>query len=135
MNRFAFTTLLLLALPFQAISTESVDRTARLEYEKCMRETRAARAACTAGCGNILASCYERQISIIQADSEAQLERLKAGRCTEQAEKLANHFDVLKANNDGIQGFHGTWSGFELAIQTELLKNRALQMLAHECAA
>jgi hypothetical protein len=82
-----------------------------------------------------MASCYERQIGFIQADSELQLGKLKGGRCSEQAEKLASNFDALQDGNASLQAFQGSWSGFELSVQSELLKNRAIGMLAHECGA
>jgi hypothetical protein len=126
--------LLSVAFPLQAFSAPSVEQAAKQEFKRCLKETKKARDECTfGGCGNIMWSCYERQIQVIQSDSELQLDKLKAGRCSAEAERLVHNFDTWQTANENLDAFNRTWSGAELSVQSQLLKNHALQMLAYEC--
>jgi len=137
MPRLAYVLLFLpFAFPLHAFGAPQVERAAEQAFQRCLKETKAARVACSSGgCGNILASCYEQQIGVIVADTDLQAGKLKNRSCSAQAETLLSNFDTWQAANAGLQAFDGTWSGFELKVQSELLKNRAVRLLARECGA
>lgn len=116
------------------LAAGSVAATAKKEYLNCLRETERARRECTfGGCGNILVSCYEREIAVIETDSEKLAQSLQMKSCASQALQLISNFDSLEAANSKFSLLRGSWSELDLKVQTALLKNQALQAFSKEC--
>jgi uncharacterized membrane protein len=127
---------LLLALMLFAAQALAMDISvkAKSEYKQCLRETKKARNECTqGGCGNIVASCYERQIAAIDQQNSEIFERLKQAGCEKSAEQLSIEFADFSERIFKLQAFDNTWSGFDLKVDVALLKNKALLSLVSEC--
>ena len=112
----------LMLLAAQAEAKE-IALVAKREYNACLKETAQARAECSyGGCGNILASCYERQIDVFEHDSEKRVDHLTALNCKEQAHVVSDRFNKLGEELVKLREFEHTWSGYELRVETAHLK-------------
>jgi hypothetical protein len=128
-----FVLLMLMLFTAQAVAAD-IAMQAKSEYKQCLRETKAARDACVyGGCGNILASCYERQIDVIDRQTNEIFLRLKQSHCEKSAEQLNVEFTDFSERILKLQAFDTTWSGFELKVEIALTKNKAFVLLESEC--
>jgi uncharacterized membrane protein len=124
---------MLMLLAAQAVAADIAIK-AKSEYKQCMREMKTARNQCVqGGCGNIVVSCYERQIATIDAHSNASFQRLKQSGCEKSAEQLVVEFTDFSERIFKRQAFENTWSAFDLKVDIALLKNKALLSLELEC--
>ncbi len=136
MFRYLAATAITLGMGGYVLADGSIAFAAKSEYQRCLRETERARKECTfGGCGNILGSCYEREITVIETDSEKLTQSLQSKKCALQAIQLSTNFATLQEANSKIDALSGSWSEFDLRVRTSLLKNHALHLLAKECGA
>jgi hypothetical protein len=92
---------------------QGIRREARQQFDQCMLETQRDREQCCfGGCGNIVGSCYDRQLAAVSAATE--IDRLDSS---------------LKAQLP----LDGTWSGYEVQVETALLKHSVMSALVEEC--
>jgi hypothetical protein len=110
------------------------ERLGASEFRKCARETKVARNECElGGCGNILASCYERQVAAIDSQTDSLLLQLGQTHCGSSARTLDQAFVELTSQLGQVRELNGEWSSFELKVDAAVMKNHALQSLARRC--
>lgn len=107
---------------------------AEAEYKRCLRETKQARDECTfGGCGNILGSCYEREVNLINEQIAKQVQQFKTESCKADAQQMADEFEGLKERLWRINALDNTWDGMQLKVDLALLHHKTLQALVDSC--
>lgn len=107
---------------------------AKKEFDTCMKETKKYRGQCNfGGCGNIVGSCYERQIYKISAATDSLAKEIKSEQCIQTAKSASNEIENLNSKLKLFTPFDGTWSGYDIQVEVALLKNSVMNALAKEC--
>lgn len=129
-------TLLTCILCMIAIQTlaQDLQHQAQAEYKRCLRETKQARDECSfGGCGNILGSCYEREVNLINSQIAKQVQQFKTETCKADAQLMADEFEGLKERLWRINALDNTWDGMQLKVDLALLHHKTLQALVDTC--
>jgi hypothetical protein len=109
---------------------------AKKEFQACMRETKKDREQCSfGGCGNIIGSCYERQMGAISSATDVLEKKLSATRCFQAEKSVSGEIEGLSSKLKALAPFDGTWSGYNAQLEVALLKNSVMNLLAKECEA
>ncbi|ALN65247.1 hypothetical protein GLA29479_4410 [Lysobacter antibioticus] len=99
-----------------------------------MTETKADREQCSfGGCGNIIGTCYDRQLGTISASIELLMRQLSAGQCAQSAASAATEIDALDARLKSLPPLDNTWSGYEIQVEIAMLKHKVLSGMTKEC--
>lgn len=113
---------------------KDVGSEAEKDFDLCMKETKLSREQCSfGGCGNIVGSCYEKQISVVSSATEILVEKLNSEKCREAANSISNEMENLNDKLKLLAPFDGTWGGYDVQIEVALLKNKVMNALAKEC--
>jgi len=114
---------------------QDIQRMAEAEYKRCLRETKQARDECTfGGCGNILGSCYEREVNLINEQIAKQVKQFKTEACRADAQQMADEFEGLKERLWRFNALDNTWEGMQLKVDIALLHHKTLQALVSACS-
>lgn len=112
----------------------TIDAKARAEFALCYRQSIKAMKECAfGGCGNILGACYEKELGVIEADTDAKLLRLQGGKCAEEADSLEGIHLSLKERIGKSRSLESRWNGKDLQVEAALLRNHTLKALLEEC--
>jgi hypothetical protein len=112
----------------------TVDARARAEFAQCYRDVLEEVTDCSDGrCGELLGGCYDRQLRVIDADSDRLLLRLQGGRCRAEADSLEEAHARWRKALEGTRPFKEKWSSMDLRVETALLRDHALLALLAEC--
>lgn len=113
---------------------QGIRQEARQQFDQCMLETQRDREQCSfGGCGNIVGRCYGRQLAAVSAATELMMKQLSAGRCDRATTSAATEIDRLDSSLKALPPLDGTWSGYEVQVETALLKHAVMSALVEEC--
>lgn len=127
--------LIICFLPLFAFAKD-IKHEAAKEFDICMKETKKQRDQCNfGGCGNIIGSCYERQIYKISSATDYLEKKLKVQRCVQAANQASNEIENLNSKLKLLGPFEDTWSGYDVQVEVALLKNNVVNALMKECEA
>lgn len=134
--RSRFLCLIIISLLPVFVFAKNLRVDAKKEFHTCMKETRKGREQCGfGGCGNIVGSCYERQIDTISLATATLEKKLSVTRCSQAEKSVSSEIENLNSKIKTLAPLDGTWSGYEAQIEVALLKNRVMNLLAKECEA
>ncbi|WP_057916436.1 hypothetical protein [Lysobacter antibioticus] len=132
--KLAQTILSIYALLPAVAFAQGIQAEARKQFDECMTETKADREQCSfGGCGNIIGTCYDRQLGTISASIELLMRQLSAGQCAQSAASAATEIDALDARLKSLPPLDNTWSGYEIQVEIAMLKHKVLSGMTKEC--
>lgn len=134
--KLAQTILSIFALLPATAFAQGIQAEARKQFDECMMETKVDREQCSfGGCGNIIGTCYDRQLGTISASIELLTKQLSAGQCAQSAASAATEIDTLDSRLKLLPPLDNTWGGYEIQVEMALLKHEVMTTMAKECQA
>lgn len=123
----------MLSLP-ASLCARDLAAAAQAEYRQCLKDTAEAARSCSfGGCGNIQASCYQRQQAVFDAATERVAGTLRTGRCAPSAQRLDEDIAALAARTAQVPELASTYAGLALQVRLAEFRNQAFGALAAEC--
>ncbi|MEN9354364.1 MAG: hypothetical protein RL318_1689 [Fibrobacterota bacterium] len=122
------------AAPRKPSKAVTVEAKARAEFAVCYQQSIQAMKECSfGGCGNILAACYERQLAVVQLDTDQKLLRLQEGPCREEVDSLEQAHAAWRERLDISPTLKDAWAGQDLRVNAALLRNHTLKAMLEAC--
>lgn len=123
------------ATPRKKAEATTIQAKARAEFAVCYQQSIQAMKECSfGGCGNILAACYERQLAVVQLDTDRKLLRLQEGRCREEVDSLEQAHAAWRERLEISPTLKDAWAGQDLRVEAALLRNHTLKAMLEACA-
>lgn len=107
-----------------AIYARDLAAAAQAEHRQCLKDTAESAQSCSfGGCGNIQASCYQRQQAVFDEATERVAGALREGRCAPSAQQLDEDIAALAARMAQVPELASTYAGLALQVRLAEFRN------------